>query len=676
LGILPTMHVLSLVLAVALAPQGVPTDTTFVLTAVTAPGPPAIDGALAEGEWDGAALAEGFVQYQPQRGMPSVENTQVLVFQDTEALYVGFRVFDSEEPTAQLTRRDGNLTSDDVVAIILDTYHDRQTGYVFFTNLLGTQQDGRIADDGRTVDQAWDAEWSSAAVRTDFGWTAEFAIPFASLRYEPGEDRTWGINFGRTIRRTFEISHWAGPLENAYRVSQGGQLRGLSLPRPVKPAELIVYGLTHAAEGQEPRWDAGADVRLNPDPSLTINGTLNPDFATIEADREQVNLTRFELSLAEKRPFFLEGNELYRQRIRTFYSRRISDIRGGGRVLGKNGAWTYAAMAVAGEADTAAASPFYSVGSLRRDLGRSTLGLTWADRHLDGSGSGSVGLDATLFFSDRFGFTGQLIQSYGAYSDGTFAFFLRPSYDSPTGHLHVRFTHLGDRFGDNANGIGFIRDDDRRELDSAVEKTLWFDTGFLERLSYDSNYNIYWGQDGTRRSWKIDQGLELQLRNRWALDVSHSEEFKLFEKEFRNRATSFDLGYNTREFTSASAEMEFGRAFDLDFVILAGQASFKPAPESALEYSLEWLSLDPDPENESTWIHVLRGSQFFTNDLYVQAFFQTNSVIDRREAQVVFVYRYKPPFGTVQVAFQRGRADFGERSDQGNTVFVKCTWVF
>ena len=122
--------------------------------------------------------------------------------------------------------------------------------------------------------------------------------------------------------------------------------------------------------------------------------------------------------------------------------------------------------------------------------------------------------------------------------------------------------------------------------------------------------------------------------------------------------------------------MEFGRAFDLDFVLVSAGGSFKPTEQSSISYNLDRLILDPDPEGESTGIHVLRASQFFTNDLYIQAFLQTNSVIDRREAQVVFVYRYKPPFGTIQLAFQRGRAEFGERSDQGNTVFLKGTWVF
>ena len=245
----------------------------------------------------------------------------------------------------------------------------------------------------------------------------------------------------------------------------------------------------------------------------------------------------------------------------------------------------------------------------------------------------------------------------------------------------MRYTHLGENFADNANGVGFIRDDNRREIDSALSKTFWVRRGFLERLAYGSNYNWYWGQEGTLRSWKIDENLDADFRNRWSARIAHTEEFKgeylpRFEKDFRNRSTTLRMGYNTREYQSLSANYRFGRNFDADFRLVSGSAQYKPTSESALEYELQRLVLDPDPEDETTWIHVLRASQFFTQDLYLQLFFQTNSSIDRRNVEAVFVYRYMPPFGTIQLAFQRGKAEFGERSDQGNTLFLKGTWVF
>ena len=187
----------ALLLSLVATAQSVPADTTFQITVGIADEAPEIDGVIGAEEWAGAGLGTDFIQYEPRRGAPATERTEVMVLQDDEALYVAYRVWNSQEPTAQITRRDGQLTQDDMVGFTLDTYRDRQSGFVFMTNLLGTQSDMRIADDGRTLDGAWDAAWESAAQRTDFGWTAEFAIPFSSLRYEPGEDRVWGINFGR-----------------------------------------------------------------------------------------------------------------------------------------------------------------------------------------------------------------------------------------------------------------------------------------------------------------------------------------------------------------------------------------------------------------------------------------------------------------------------------------------
>lgn len=616
------------------------------------------------------------MQYAPRRGDPAAQRTEVLVAYDSTHLYIAFRVFDTEEATAQLTRRDASLFDDDAVVVMLDTYHDRQSGYYFMTNLLGTQADGRIADDGRTVDGSWDASWRSAARRTSNGWAAEFAIPLASVAFRAGDNRSWGINFGRSRRRTLEQSYWAGPLDNAYRMSQAGRLDGLSLTPPPKRHQLIAYGLTRAQEGESGHSDAGLDLRYSITPQMAFSATVNPDFATIEADVEQVNLSRFEISLAEKRPFFLEGSELFRQRIRTFYTRRISDIRGGAKLFGKQGPWTLAAIYADASPSGSIPEARYSVFRAQRDVGRSNVAFMIADRDTTGEHQGSAGIDANLFFTKSIGMTAQAIQSFGPYGHGTEAFFLRPSYDSPTGHFHVRYTDLGDRFADNANVVGFIRDDDRREFDSAISKTLWIRRGAFERLGYDSNYNIFWSQSGTLRAWEIIQGLGIDFRNRMSANVHHVEDLQRFEEEFRNRRTEVSLGYNTREYQSLQVGYTFGRNFDSDLTLVTAQASYKVTPQLSVEYELDHLTLSPDPDTASTWIHVARANQFFTKDLFLRLFYQTNSAIDRRNIQAVFVWRYLPPFGTLQLAYQRGTAAFGARSDQGNTYFLKATAVF
>jgi hypothetical protein len=298
------------------------------------------------------------------------------------------------------------------------------------------------------------------------------------------------------------------------------------------------------------------------------------------------------------------------------------------------------------------------------------------NRWLDGVNQGAVSLDANLSFTDTFGMTAQVVKSYGRFGRGTEGFFLRPSYDSSTGHFHVRYTHLGERLADNLNATGLVRDDNRREIDSAVEKTIWVRSGVFERIEYGSNYNAYWSQRGLLRNWKVDQSAEVEFRNRWSADASYSEEFARFEKDFRNREIGLGVGYNTREFQSVRAGLEFGRNFDADYRLWTTAARYKVTPELSAEYSLERLDLSPDPDQESTWIHVVRANQFFTRDLFLKVFYQTNSAIDRRNLQAVFVWRYQPPFGTMQVVYQRGTAEFGQRSDQGNTLFLKITTVF
>jgi hypothetical protein len=656
----------------------------FVLRAVRVAQPPVIDGTVADGEWDSAAVARDFIQYEPRLGARSQLTSQALVMYDSTHLYVAFRLYDSEPPTAQLTRRDADLVSDDAVVVLLDSNDDNRSGYFFVINPLGTQADGQIRDDGRTVDNTWDATWQSAAQRTDFGWTAEIGIPFTSISYSAGEDRTWGINLGRSHRRTLELSYWAGPLENEARMSQAGSLVGLDVAPPARRHRVIPYGLTRVQEERHTDWEAGIDARYAFTPELAGYLTVNPDFATIEADQERINLTRFELALDEKRPFFLESAQQFRQRIRTFYTRRIADIRAGGQMLGKIGSWnlsgiaTYSKLAespIPDEPEPPKAT--YAIARAQRDVfGSSNAAVTVANRTLDGEQQGSVSADATLFFTRTLGMTAQAAQSWGPSNKGTEAFFVRPAFDSPTSHFHVRYTHLGDRFADNVNVVGFIRDDDRRELDSALRHTFWLSEGALQRLEYGSNYNIYWSQRGVLRSWQIDQSLEFEFRNRISMEWDFQEEFKRFEKDFRNRHLGIEVGYNTRQFQSVQVGFRGGKNFDAVFQLWTARAAYKPTEQLSVEYELERLTLKPDPENESTWIHVLRADQFFTNDLYLKLFLQTNSAIDRRNVQAVFVYRYRPPFGTFQLAYQRGTAEFGERSRQGNTFFLKVTTVF
>ncbi len=645
-----------------------------------------VDGSLDEPVWEKAPEAGDFIQFAPERGKPSSVRTRVKILYDETFIYFGFLCYDSqpEKIAARITKRDEEVKTDDAVYVMIDTYHDRRNSYYYVTNLLGTQRDGRIAENGKTTDITWDGIWKSAGQRTDFGWTTEIAVDLSSIKFKPGKDRTWGLRLGRIVPRLLESSFWTGPLESPTKVSQFGDLRGLDLEKSEKKAQIIPHVISKVEEGTKSELEVGLDVRYAFSQMVSGNLTINPDFATVEADQEQINLTRFELGLSEKRNFFLEGSEIYQQRIRLFYSRRISDIYGGAKVYGKSGGFEFSALSAQTKEDEAEGidTANYSVFRLKKDVMKSsTIGFLAANKLVGGKSVGTAGLDTSLYFTDTFKFTGQFALGYGDYNRDNIAFFLRPSYDSATFHIHLRYTQLGRNFRENANEVGFIRDDNRRELDSAIEKTFWIKKGIFDRIEYGSNYNIYWGLDGNLRSWKIDEELAFDLRNKFSLNVEHHQEFKgqdneFFEKDFRNHETEFELGYNTREWQHASISYVFGRNFDSDFQLVEGSLNFKITQDFSFQYSLNRLMLEPDPEGESTWIHVIRATNYFTPDLFIKVFYQVNTSIDKHNVQVVFVYRFQPPFGLIQLAYQKGTARFGEAGTQGHTLFLKFAYMF
>ncbi|MEE9390776.1 MAG: DUF5916 domain-containing protein [Candidatus Aminicenantaceae bacterium] len=651
----------------------------FTVAAVRTEIPPVIDGILDDEVWKNAPSVSDFIQFEPDKGIPASVRTVAKILYDNDYIYVAFLCYDPEPEKIELeARRDRLMMGVDSVTVDLDTFNDDRTMYYFRTNPLGVQHDGRVTDNGLIADTNWDGIWKSAGARIEEGWSAEMAISFTAVKFQSGKNRTWGIQFSRYFPRRFEKNFWTGPFEEYKKVSVNGSLTGLDLEMTKKKIEIIPHIISRVQESEKTGFEAGLDASYAFSQSISGYLTINPDFSTVEADREQVNLTRFELHLPEKRNFFLEGNDAYQQRIRLFYSRKIADIYGGIKLYGKRGRYEISALsAQTREGDEEGASSNFSVLRLKRDIWEfSSIGFLAANRLTDGRNQGTMGLDVLHYFTDIFNFTGQFAISYRDGSSSDLAFFLRPSYDSRTFHTHLRYTHLGKYFGDNANAVGFIRDDNRHEFDSAVKKIFWLRKWGLDRIEYNSNYNIYWGMDKTLRSWDVWQSLTLDLQNKLRFKFRHQQEYKLFEKKFRNHNSSVDIGYNTREWQSVSISYQNGRNFDSDFTLIAGKLRQYLSRNLSLEYTLTNLSLSPDPENESTWIHVIVANQYFTKDLFLKLFYQINSVIDKRNIQVVFVYRFQPPFGLFQLAYQKGTAKFGERGVQGHTLFLKLAYVF
>jgi len=649
--------------------------------------PPVIDGDPGDPAWDSAQIGSGFVQFEPAHGEPATVETMFKAGFDREAVYflVICRDPNPEGISASITGRDGELEEDDSIAIALDTFEDQNNGFFFVTNTLGTQLDGRIANNGRSDDTRWDGEWTCAARRNQEGWTVEFRIPLETLRFRADENTAWGINILRTYPRKREVSTWSGPVESPFRVSQFGRLTGLSLSKQEsKNYEIIPYGLFNLQQNQENKAEAGVDFRYRPRSDLSAELTINPDFATIEADVERINLTRFELRIPEKRPFFQEGAEHFRQRVKQFYSRRIGEIPWGAKFTGKIGSWDLALLGVqsdparsTGDIDEVGDLATYTVVRAKRTIfGNSNIGFLAANRGWKGANQGSIGLDATLFFTRTLGMTAQFVRAHGPENDGALAWFLRPAYDSAATHFHVRYSNFDRDLMENMNTVGFVRDDDRREFDTNFTRTFWLKQTIFESVETKTNYNQYWSREGILRSWELDTQLELVMRNKWFSEVSVQEGFERFEKDFRNSEYTFGGGYDTRTGRSFGLFYGFGTNFDSRMRLLRGRTQIKITDAWNLYYSLTRLWLDPDPENETTWIHVVRSYYYFQNDLFLKVFYQTNSSIQKKNTQVTFVWRFIPPFGALQFAYQHGTAPFGEASDQGHTLFTKLSWVF
>ena len=307
--------------------------------------PPTIDGLLDEADWAAATVADGFVVFEPNEGEEPSQATEARVLYGDDALFVGIRAFDTSPDSivAQLARRDERPHSD-WVDVVIDSYRDRRTAFRFGVNPAGVKSDGYLYDDVNE-DDSWDAVWE-VATRTDRnGWTAEFRIPYSQLRFDGAARQIWGINFGRFIARHQERSLWA-PISrgDGALVSRFGDLEGLQNLSPPARVEVLPYSLVRlqASPGTaaDPFHDArdlsstvGADLKYGITTDLTMDITINPDFGQVEADPAQVNLTAFETFLPERRPFFVEGSNIFSFRFMEgdgdmaseglFYSRRI-----------------------------------------------------------------------------------------------------------------------------------------------------------------------------------------------------------------------------------------------------------------------------------------------------------------------------------------------------------------
>jgi hypothetical protein len=503
---------------------------------------PTLDGdVLNDPAWAQASPITGFTQEQPNEGEPVSERTEVRVVFTNDTLYIGAVMYDSDPSGIVISdaRRDSPLDDTDSFQLIVDTYRDRQNGFVFGTNPAGVEYDGQVTNEGQGggglgpgqmqssgsglgFNINWDAAWTVRTKVGEHGWSAEFAIPFRTLRYPGSANQTWGINFQRNIRRKNERAYWA-PIPrqfNLYRLSLAGSLTGVQTPA-LRNFRITPYALGNAlTSGVAPvdldmDYDFGADVKYSITPSLTLDATVNTDFAQVEVDDQQVNLDRFTLFFPEKRPFFLENAGFFSVgnpgEVDLFFSRRIGigdsgqsiPIMGGGRVSGKAGKFNVGLLNMqTSDYDDTVAGTNFSVARVSRDLpNRSSIGAIFTNRQatgdlaLDDEHGRTFGVDGKL----GLGMT-TVISGFAARTDtpgiteDDHAFNIRSQTNRPQWDFNLGYQEVGGGFNP---AIGFYNRRGYRKPDVFLMTRFRPENNFkLQELRPHANFRGFWGFDG------------------------------------------------------------------------------------------------------------------------------------------------------------------------------------
>jgi hypothetical protein len=402
--------------------------------AVYTPQPPHIDGRV-DKIWLNAPVHNGFTQREPYPGQKATNDTRFYILFDHSHIYLLFVMLDKDPASipARLVDRDHDLNPDDHICFYLDTYNDQRKAYFFSTNPSGVEKDGLISENGRNLDITWDSIYKVSSMINNYGWIAEFAIPYTSMRFtDDPKYQVWGFNVWRVRRKNREISYWS-LVDRDYqmiRLDKGGAVIGIRDIQGGHDLNVLPYLTARNIETVDTKTDRdlelGLDLKYGLTSDLTLDATLNPDFGQVEIDEEQINLDkRYEIQLPEKRPFFLENTNLFQSPLfQLFYSRRIgieSELKAGAKLTGKIGASSVGVLSAytgdwknlgLGDPNIQPTEELFSVFRWQRDIfASSNIGAMYINRTTNIGGSNQefdhvVDLDWSVHSGQKF-FVGQ-----------------------------------------------------------------------------------------------------------------------------------------------------------------------------------------------------------------------------------------------------------------------------
>jgi len=690
---------------------------------------------LNEAVWHRADVADGFVQTEPREGEPATEPTEARVAYDRETLYIGIIAYDSEIRRLIISelRKDFNLSNGDVVQVVLDTFFDRRNGYEFATNPGGAKWDAQMTNEGREVNSDWDGIWHVRTQINERAWTVEMAIPFRTLKFREGDVQVWGINFMRRIRRKNEETYWA-PIPRMFNsihyVSRAGVLEGIEGIRRgtdfrIKP--YVVGSWADFATGAPSphrvfKGDGGVDAKWGVTSGMTLDLTYNTDFSQVEADEQQINLTRFSLFFPEKRDFFLEGSGIFRfgpgeqgggmmggggggmggrlgavrNDLILFFSRRIGlsengepiPLRAGVRLTGRAGPYELGVLNIQQEALGSSPSTNFLVTRVRRNvLANSDLGFMFMNVARPHGFNRVYGADANFRFFQNLNLHGYMAKAAApGLREGTEAWRVGMSWRNNFWETRHSFTSIGEQF---KNDLGFAPRVGIRKMSDflglhwrprAISRT-------VREIFPHWQIDYIMTPSGRLDTRLVDYHLPVTFQNGTFLEVGVNSTYERLVEPFRIHPTAvvpagrysfneyfFLLNSDRSKPISVSLRLGTGPFYD------GYRQSYSSGVNGRVKYrftaSLNYArnNIRLSTGRFHTDLLTLRAAYSFSTSIFLNALIQYNSVARTWSSNIRFNIIHRPLSDLFIVYNERREAGTGRLLDRA--LVVKFTYLF
>ncbi|MDP7122136.1 MAG: DUF5916 domain-containing protein, partial [Candidatus Marinimicrobia bacterium] len=706
----------------------------YVTNAVKAQSDPVIDGdVLNDSAWEGVPVVEKFTQKAPDEGQPSSENTIVKVMYSDEFFYLSVVCYDTESDGIIIsdTRRDAPLNNTDSFMFLLDTFKDYQTAYVFGTNAAGIEYDAQITGGGEESAMTrrfsigtgsgfnvnWDAVWQVETELGDYGWSAEFAIPFKTLRYKTEKDQAWGINFQRVVARKQEEAQWA-PIPRQFtmnRLISAGTLTGMNVPSP-RSLKIMPYALgqQNKHEGEESSTssgsDFGMDAKFSLTSSLTLDMTYNTDFAQVEADEQQINLDRYSLFFPEKRAFFLENAGLFSvgestfwgPDVEMFFSRRIGigksgaqvPILGGGRLTGVFSGMKVGMLSMRTDAvEDVTDGNHYSVMRLKKELPNRTYfgGMVTDLNHLGDNGYVNRGyaVDGQLGIGELSQVVAfaAVTETPGMKMDKAYAYRLHTGRNTQQISTSLGYTEVGQNFNPE---MGYLKRGNYRKWSGRIFTRFRPEDlfGLLEFRPH-VDYNGYWKLNGFQESgrWHIDSHWEFRsgFEIHTGMNITREGVLEQFEiasgvfvpaQTYDHKEIQIYFTTNQAKALNLGSRNTIGGFFGGERINLTPTLNFRYSDRFTSQFSLNYNNVSLPGGDFVTNLIRARLTYAFSPKMYVQSLLQYNSQSDEWSMNWRFIWQQSAATGLYLVYNETQDYDGIPIQDQTRSIVVKYSRLF